>query len=144
MAKLLTKQELTEHLRNFRSILANFDYSPIKNIRFFNLDSLYDYMEHVEHNPFQEQYQALQDELDYLQPYLPFVSSERAASFLTAMSHAKNDDEIVDIKKDFTKKLRQDFINLTRTTTTDMQWDSILSTCEEIRSHKEEMTLATY
>ena len=144
MAKLLTKQELTEHLENFRSILANFDSSALKNIRFFNLESLYDYMENVEHNPFKEQYSALQNELDYLQPYLPFVSSERAAAFLTAMSHAKNDEEIVEIKKDFTTKLRQDFINLARTTTTDSQWNSILATCEEIRSHKEEMTLATY
>lgn len=144
MAKLLTKQELTEHLENFRSILANFDYSALKNIRFFNLESLYDYMENVEHNPFKEQYSALQNELDYLQPYLPFVSSERAAAFLTARSHAKNDEEIVEIKKDFTTKLRQDFINLARTTTTDSQWNSILATCEEIRSHKEEMTLATY
>lgn len=144
MSKLLTKQELVQHLINFRAILSHFDYSALKNIRFFNLDSLYDYMDHVEHNPFQEQYKALQAELDYLQPYLPFVSSERAAAFLTAMSHARNDEEIVDIKKDYTKKLRMDFIKLARTTTTDKQWDSILSTCEEIRSHKEEMTLATY
>lgn len=144
MAKLLTKKELTEHLQNFRSILANFDYSALKNIRFFNLESLYDYMENVEPNPFKEQYKALQKELDYLQPYLPFVSSERAAAFLNALSHAQNDDEIKAIKQDFTTKLRYDFMNLARTTHTDSQWNSILATCEEIRSHKEELTLATY
>lgn len=144
MAKLLTKQELTDHLINFRTILSNFDYSSLKNIRFFNLQSLYDYMDHVEPNPFKEQYIALEEELDYIQPYLPFVSSERAAAFLTAMSHAENDNEMDRIKKEYTEKLRQDFIKLVRTTTTDKQWQAILSTCEEIRSHKEEMALATY
>lgn len=144
MAKLLTKQELTDHLMNFRAILGNFDYSSLKNIRFFNLESLYAYMDNVEDNPFKKQYIALEEELDYIQPYLPFVSSERAAAFLTAMSNAQNDHEIETIKKDYTEKLRKDFIKLARTTTTDKQWHSILSTCEEIRSHKEEMTLATY
>lgn len=144
MAKLLSKQELETHINNFRHILANFDYSQLKNIRFFNLESLYAYMETVEGNPFKEQYNALQKELDYIQPYLPFVSSERAAHFLTAMSKAKNDEEIAQVKKDYTDKLRKDFINLARTMTTNDQWISLMNTCEEIRLHKEETTLASY
>lgn len=144
MAKLLSKQELETHINNFRDILAHFDYSQLKNIRFFNLESLYAYMETVEGNPFQEQYKALQKELDYIQPYLPFVSSERAAHFLSAMSKAKNDEEIAAVKKDYTEKLRKDFMNLARTMTTADQWKSLMSTCEEIRLHKEETALASY
>lgn len=142
MSKLLTAQELANHINTFRNILGNFDYSSLKNIRFLNLESFFSYMDHVENNPFQKQYVALQSELDYLQPYLPFVSAERASEFLTAMAQAKDDQESNIIKKDFTQKLRNDFINLARTCTTNEQWDSIIHTCEEIRSHKEEMALA--
>ncbi|MGL6173351.1 MAG: hypothetical protein ACRC1P_01895 [Cellulosilyticaceae bacterium] len=142
MSKLLTAQELANHINTFRNILGNFDYSSIQNIRFLNLESFFSYMDHVEDNPFQKQYVALQSELDCLQPYLPFASAERASEFLTAMSKAKNDDETITIKKDFAQKLRNDFINLARTCTTDDQWQSIIHTFEEIRSHKEEMALA--
>lgn len=143
MAQLLTKQELATHLSNFREILSNFDYSALKNIRFFNLDSLYTYMDTIKGNPFEQQYKALQKELDYIQPYLPFVSSERAAEFLTLIAKAKNDEEVTLIKKDYTQKLRRDFIDLARTTTTTAQWDEVVNSCEAIRLHKEEMCLAS-
>ncbi|MGL4798307.1 MAG: hypothetical protein ACRDDX_14915 [Cellulosilyticaceae bacterium] len=143
MAQLLTKQELATHLARFREILGNFDYSSLKNIRFFNLDSLYTYMETIKDNPFQLQYKALQEELDYIQPYLPFVSSERAAEFLTLITKAKSDQEVAEIKKDYTQKLRRDFIDLARTMTTMAQWDEVTLSCEEIRLHKEEMCLAS-
>lgn len=144
MSKLLSKQELCTHLEDFRKILGNFDYSSIKNIRFLNLESLYSYMDNIKDNPFTEQHTALEQELDAIQPYLPFVSSERASEFLTAMSNAHGDEEVAEIKKAYTKKLRIDFVNMARTLTTDSQWTSILVTCEEIRMHKEEMCLASY
>ncbi|MGL4343911.1 MAG: hypothetical protein ACRCTE_01800 [Cellulosilyticaceae bacterium] len=144
MAILLTKQELQDHLMNFRETLSNFDYSPIQNIRFLNLESLYFYMENIKDNPFQKQYQELQKHLDFLQPYLPFVSSERASEFLTSMSKATDDDELTAIKKDYTQKLRMDFINFARTHTSDHQWGTIFDTCEEIRLQKEESALALY
>lgn len=143
MSQLLTKQELENHLTNFREILSNFDYSSLKNIRFFNLDSLYTYMDTIKDNPFQKQYSALQKELDYIQPYLPFVSSERAAEFLTLVAKAPTDDEVASIKKDYTQKLRRDFIDLARTTTTLSQWQEVVNSCEAIRQHKEEMCLAS-
>lgn len=142
MSKLLSEQELTTHINNFRNILGHFDYSSIKNIRFFNLESFFSYMDTVEDNPFKMQHNALQNELDSIQPYLPFVSAERAGEFLSAMAKAKDDIEMESIKQDYTQKLRTDFINLARTLTTDDQWQSVINTCEEIRSHKEEMALA--
>lgn len=142
MSKLLTAQDLVNHINNFRNILGNFDYSAIKNIRFLNLEAFFSYMNSVEDNPFKMQYDALQRELDCVQPYLPFVSSERASEFLTSMAKAQNDAETHSIKEDYTQKLRTDFINLARTLTTDDQWQSVINTCEEIRSHKEEMALA--
>ena len=143
MSKLLTQQELVNHLTTFREILSNFDYSCLKNIRFFNLESLYAYMETIKDNPFEKQYEALQLELDFIQPYLPFVSSDRAAEFLTLIAKAKDDSEVSDIKKDYTKKLRQDFIDLARTTTSIPAWQEVMNSCEEIRLHKEEMCLAS-
>lgn len=142
MCKLLSREELSYHINNFRNILANFDYSAIKNIRFFNLESFFSYMETVENNPFKQQYNALQKELDILQPYLPFVSANRASEFLTAMAKAVDEQESTLIKQEYTQKLRTDFINLARTTTTDDGWNSIISTCEEIREHKEETAFA--
>lgn len=100
------------------------------------------YMTNVEGNPFSAQYDALQEKLDVLQPYLPFVSGERATQFLEALNQTHSDEEIDSVKKSYTKKLREDFINYSRTVTTDTEWLRVIDTCEEIRMRKEEMLLA--
>lgn len=142
MATLLTSQELKNHILDFKEILAHFDYSSLKNITFLNLDAFYAYMENVKGNPFELQYNALQEKLDYIQPYLPFTSAGRASEFMTALGNAADDEEVDTIKKLFTKKLRDDFITFSRTATTDDQWTHIIDTCEQIRRRKEEMLLA--
>lgn len=142
MATLLTKQELEMELDDFRHLLADFDYSAIKNITFLNLNAFLAYMENVEGNPFQRQFKALQDKLDILQPYLPFVSSTRANQFLEDMSNAQNDEESLSIKKDYTKILRDDFIKFSRTVKSNDEWQSAVEVCEKIRLKKEEMLLA--
>lgn len=142
MATLLTKQELRNHILDFRDLLAHFDYSSLKNVTFLNLDAFYAYMDNVKGNPFELQYNALQKKLDFIQPYLPFISGSRASEFMTALSKATNDYEVEHIKKIFTKKLRDDFIAFSRTATTDDQWLHIINTCEQIRQRKEEMLLA--
>lgn len=142
MATLLTKQELRNHILDFRELLAHFDYSSLKNVTFLNLDAFYAYMDNVKGNPFELQYNALQEKLDYLQPYLPFISSSRASEFMAALNNATNDYEVDAIKKFFTQKLRDDFIAFSRTATTDEQWMHIINTCEQIRRRKEEMLLA--
>ena len=144
MSTLLTKQQLENHLYHFRHLLSHFDYSPIKNIRFLNLEAFFTYMDTIQGNPFQKQYNELQKELDYLQPYLPFVSSKRAKDFLEALSTSSDDQEIEKIKKDYTNKLRQDFINVSRTITIEEEWYNIIGACEEIRLRKEEMLLALH
>ncbi len=144
MPTLLTKQELENHLYEFHQLLQNFDYSCIKNVTFLNLDSFFAYMENVEGNPFEKHYEALQKKLDALQPYLPFVSSNRANEFLEALSHTQNDDEVKQIKVNYTKILRDDFIKFSRTVTTDEGWNHVINTCEEIRLRKEEMLLALH
>lgn len=142
MATLLTKHELEVQLEDFRHLLSDFDYSSIKNITFLNLDAFLAYMENVEGNPFKAQYNALQQKLDILQPYLPFVSAARANEFLEALSSAHNDEEAKVVKKEFTKILRDDFIKFSRTVTTNAEWSHTIKVCEEIRLRKEEMLLA--
>lgn len=142
MSELLTKEELAYHLSLFREILTNFDFSEIKNIRFFNLESFYHYMNHVPNNPFKRQYEALEEQLDYIQPYLPFVSEERADEFLKELSGAVTEKESRKIKEAYTKKLRIDFISVARVATTKEEWENIMDACEQIRMHKEEMLLA--
>lgn len=142
MPTLLTKQELEIHLDDFRHILSDFDYSSIKNVTFLNLDAFLAYMENIEGNPFQKQYESLQEKLDILQPYLPFVSANRADEFLEALSKTHNDTEVDLVKKDYTKILRDDFIKFCRTVTTKDGWQHVNCVCEEIRLRKEEMLLA--
>lgn len=142
MPNLLTKQQLENHLYDFRNILGHFDYSSLKNVTFLNADAFYAYMTNVKGNPFSAQYDALQKKLDVLQPYLPFVSGERATQFLEALNQTHSDEEIDSVKKSYTKKLREDFINYSRTVTTDTEWLRVIDTCEEIRMRKEEMLLA--
>lgn len=144
MSTLLTKQELEIQLEDFRHILSNFDYSSLKNISFLNLDAFFAYMENVEGNPFKAQYDALQSKLDILQPYLPFVSANRANEFIEALSRTHSDEEVTAVKQTFTKMLRDDFIKFSRTLTTNDQWQRIVSVCEEIRLRKEEMLLALH
>ena len=142
MPTLLTKRELEMALDDFRHILSDFDYSSIKNITFLNADAFISYIENVEGNPFKKQYAALQHKLDILQPYLPFVSAQRANEFLEALSQTHNDEEITKVKKEFTQTLREDFIKFSRTVTTPDQWLHVRHICEEIRARKEEMLLA--
>ncbi len=144
MTSLLTQQELKNHLYDFHHLLKSFDYSAIKNVTFLNLDAFFAYMENVEGNPFAKHYEALQQKLDYLQPYLPFVSAHRANEFLEALGHAHSDDEVQEIKINYTKILRDDFIKFSRTVTTDVGWQHVVDTCEEIRLRKEEMLLALH
>lgn len=139
MQQVLSSKELYTHLNNLREVLSDFDYSDIKNVRFINLQAVYSYIENVPDNPFKRQYFELQEILDTLQPYLPFVSSERAKSFLIDISNADNDEDIENLKKEYTYKLRLDFLNTARTITNDKEWKNIIGICEDIRSRKEEM-----
>ena len=144
MPTLLTKQELRTHLNDFYDLLQNFDYSKINNITFISLDAVLAYMENVENNPFSNHYQALQKKLDYLQPYLPFISSTRANEFLECLSKTTDDAEILEIKQNYTNILRNDFIKFARTVTTKDSWLNVISTCEQIRCRKEDMLLALH
>lgn len=138
MQHVLSSKELYMHLNDFRKTLQEFDYSHIGNIRFLNLDSVYAYMENVENNPFQKQYKELQEILDTLQPYLPFLSSERAKEFLIQIAQVTDDAEIEKLKLEYLEKLRMDFIDAARKITCTQDWNLIIKTCEQIRSRKEE------
>ena len=144
MATLLTKQELSMHLNDFYDLLKDFDYSKINNITFINLDAVLSYMENVDDNPFANHYEALQNKLDYLQPYLPFVSAMRANEFLECLSRTTDELEIFKIKQKYTSILRNDFIKFARTVTTKDNWLNVIATCEQIRLRKEDMLLALH
>ena len=141
MQQVLSSKELYTHLNDFREVLQGFDYSRIGNVRFLNLESVYAYMENVENNPFKRQYYELQEILDTLQPYLPFLSSERAKMFLIKMSTVKNDEDIEQLKNEYKEKLRMDFIDTARKTTCDKDWELIINICEQIRVRKEQTHL---
>lgn len=142
MSAMLTQNQLKNILLDFRHTLGHFDYSSIKNLTFLNAEAFYAYVTTVKGNPFEKQYEELQQKLDKLQPYLPFVSSDRAKAFLKALDSAYTDEDIAEVKRHFTNLLRDDFVNFSRTVTTDAEWERVIDTCEEIRLRKEEMLLA--
>ena len=144
MSKLLTKQELMMHLNDFYDLLQDFDYSKIKNITFISLDAVLAYMDNVDDNPFSNHYNAIQNKLDYLQPYLPFVSASRANEFLECLNKTNDDFEIFKLKQKYTNILRNDFIKFARTVTTTDGWLNVISTCEQIRAKKEDLLLALH
>lgn len=141
MQQVLSSKELYDHLNDFRKTLKEFNYNSLGNIRFLNLESVYAYMETVENNPFTKQYTQLQEILDTLQPYLPFLSSERAKNFLIHMSKVTDDEEIERLKLEYMQKLRIDFINTAGKTRCDEDWKLIMDICEQIRARKEEIYL---
>jgi len=141
MQQVLSSQELHMYLNNFRETIRKFDYSDLENVIFFNLEAVYAYMENIENNPFERQYKELQNILDNLQPYLPFLSSKRAKDFLMTISNMTNDQAIEQLKIEYTDKLRMDFIQAARQLTNENDWDHIVKICEEIRSRKEEVYL---
>ncbi len=141
MQQVLSSKELYNHLNDFHKTLQGFDYSNIGNIRFINLESALTYMESVKNNPFQKQYEQLQETLDILQPYLPFLSSSRAKDFLIHISTVTDDVEVERLKVEYSQKLRMDFINTARKITCQEDWRLIMAICEQIRSRKAETYL---
>ncbi|WP_305767598.1 hypothetical protein [Candidatus Epulonipiscium viviparus] len=141
MPKLLTETELKNTLLEFKNILSEFDFSILKNLIFFNQESFFLYVENVRNNPFKKQFTLINEKLDTLQPYLPFVKTERAAEFLGEIAKATSEAKSKEIKLSYTTKLRQDFFEFTRKLNSSIQWDNIFKTCEEIRLHKEETAL---
>ncbi|ONI43650.1 hypothetical protein AN641_09460 [Candidatus Epulonipiscioides gigas] len=145
MPKLLTENELKNTLLEFKNILNEFDFSLLKNLIFFNQESFFLYVENVKNNPFKKQLKLLNEKLDVLQPYLPFVNTDRATEFLNEIAKATSEEKSKEIKQTYTTKLRQDFFQLARKLKNNLQWENIFKTCEEIRLHKEETALmATY
>ncbi len=93
------------------------------------------------HHPFKQQYHELQITLDYLQPYLPFLSSDRAKDFLLKVARIDSDEEIQQLKEEYILKLRMDFIHAIYHITDENDWHCLINTCEKIRSRKEEVYL---
>lgn len=141
MNQILSSQELYNYLNDFRETIQTFDYLDLDNVVFFNLESVYVYMKYIENNPFSRQYNELQSILDHLQPYLPFLSSERARDFLIKFSTITDEQAIEQLKIEYMDKLRTDFINVVRRLNNENDWYLIVNTCEEIRSRKEEVYL---
>ena len=119
MQKILSPQELSTHLNNFRETLKSFDYTSLGNLRFLNAQAVYSYIENVENNAFESHYNELQERLDILQPYLPFLSSERAKNFLIQISKVTSDEGVEKLKEKYMDKLRMDFIHTTNKITSD-------------------------
>lgn len=137
MEPILSQQELSNQLNEFRDIIQHFDYSEIKNVTFINLESLYTYIAQVEDNPFEKQYQALHKILDIIEPYLPFAMGNTAVEFLVQASMVSSHEEMESLKKRFSSKTRLEFMNAVRGITQDDEWQYLVNICENIRGNHE-------
>ncbi len=130
---MISEEELVNELNNFKFTLQNFDFSDIKNIIFINFEALYFYIEQVEDNPFHVQYQKLQNILDVIEPYIPFVTEDGFISIIDV--NLENSNELDSVKKIFSSKKRLNFTNIIRYLDTKDDWQYILNICKEIRNN---------
>ncbi|NLK21127.1 MAG: hypothetical protein GX308_03340 [Epulopiscium sp.] len=138
MTEVLTSEQLIYELNNLKCLINDFDYSELNNVTFLNLESLYTYIAEFDGNPFQRQYEALQAALDVVQPFIPFATGDKAKEFLLQVSKAESDDEIQWLKQEYTDRMRLDFVNAIRLTSSDDEWDGLIQICESIRQSRED------
>lgn len=139
--EILTAEELTHKLNDFRHVITDFDFSALKNVTFININALYTYIAEVEDNPFKKQYESIQKELQSIAPYIPFAMGNSAAEFLEKASRVENELEMDLLKREFSERSKIDFVETVRMIHCDEEWEYLTSICETIRKNKERSTI---
>lgn len=135
--EIISPNELTSKLNNFRNTVNNFDFSEVQNVTFLNLNALYTYISEVEDNPFKRQYDIIQEQLSDIIPYIPFAMGTTASEFLDKASNIQNEVQMEMLKVEFSERSKLDFIDTVRMIHSDEEWDYLISICETIRQNKE-------
>lgn len=135
MEHLICKQELIEKLELLKLTIQSFDYSSLKNIIFFNLNSLYLYMANIEYCT--KTGETIDHLLDEIEMFIPIGLTNSSLDLFFSASEAYETENIEELSQTFNCRCRLDFLNLIRMTKDAKGWHKILDSCEHLRRDKE-------
>lgn len=133
MGKIISEQKLIKKLNQFRDILLNYDFSEVKNIVFFDVNSLQCYLKTFKNNPFERQYCELDALMNEMLPYLP---SALPLDVLQAINDAMGytDDAF---KEQVLMNMKLDFIERVKEINSEHEWQQLVDFCVQLRREKE-------
>ena len=135
---IMSEKELEDELNSFRDILLHYDFSEVENIIFFDVESLNYYLQTNKENPFERQYQALEEKLNHLAPFIPTNATEETIKVLTEILSVKYDDKKI-IKENILFNIKMDFIERVKNLKSENDWSYLVAICKKIRSEKEKL-----
>ncbi|TCT14647.1 hypothetical protein EDC18_105128 [Natranaerovirga pectinivora] len=137
--EILSEKELEYKLNEFRHVLLDYDYSDVENVVFMNIDALNSYIQKYQDNPFERQYQDLEQIFNSIIPFIPSSIPDEAVEAITNILETKYEDRDV-IKKNIQFNVKMDFIEMVKGLSSEREWKELLELCKDIRNAKEIMT----
>jgi 6-pyruvoyl-tetrahydropterin synthase len=132
---IISENELENKLNQFRDVLINYDYSEIENVIFFDINSLNHYIENYKENPFEKQYDAIENILNSIYPYLPGSLPSDTINLISKIINVKSQDEEL-IKQNVLFNIKLDFIEMVKDISTEQEWNDLVELCKKIRYSK--------
>lgn len=132
---IISENELENKLNQFRDVLINYDYSEIDNVIFFDINSLNHYIENYKENPFEKQYDAIENILNSIYPYLPGSLPSDTINLISKIINVKSQDEEL-IKQNVLFNIKLDFIEMVKDISTEKEWNDLVELCKKIRYSK--------
>ncbi|TCK90608.1 hypothetical protein EDC19_2377 [Natranaerovirga hydrolytica] len=133
--EIISEKELEVKLYEFKHTLLNYDYSDVDNVIFFNIESFNWYLKRFKNNPFEKQYNELEEIFKVIMPYIPSTIPDEAIDTITHILEAQYDDKEL-IKKNILFNIKMDFIEMVKDLSSQKNWDDLVAQCQEIRKAK--------
>jgi hypothetical protein len=138
MTDIISESQLEIKLNEFRDVLINYDYSEIENVIFFDINSLNYYIENNRGNPFEKQYDAIEDILNSIYLYLPCSLSDDTIDVISEILDVKYGDEAL-VKQNLLFNIKLEFIDMVKNISTEDEWKRLVQLCKKIRNTKEKL-----
>lgn len=132
MSNIISENELENKLNQFRDVLNNYDYSEIENVIFFDINSLNYYIENNKDNPFEKQYDAIENILNTIYPYLPGSLPNDTINLISNIINTKCGDEEL-VRQNVLFNIKLEFIEMVKDISTEREWARLVDLCKKIR-----------
>jgi hypothetical protein len=131
---IINEEDLEVALNNFRDVLLNYDYSELSNVIFLDVESLTEYINNNKGNPFEKQYNELEDILDKIISYLPNSLPNDTIDVLTKILNTNYNNEDL-VRKNILFNIKMDFIQHVKNIDNN-EWLELINKCKQIRLSK--------
>jgi hypothetical protein len=131
---IISEEDLEVALNNFRDVLLNYDYSELSNVIFLDVESLTEYINNNKGNPFEKQYNELEDILDKIISYLPNSLPNDTIDVLTKILNTNYNNEDL-VRKNILFNIKMDFIQHVKNIDNN-EWLELINKCKQIRLSK--------